>query len=116
MKILINLGPKMKEYINNIYSYKKKEVFITKILEFERIKWLIDKYPPILKKDWLSQSEYIFNIIKQALSQILIYSSYIDFEGVRRLDSEENGDKRRDIYWKEEIENDWASRIQVTIR
>ena len=49
------------------------------------------------------------------MSLILIYSSYIDSEGVWRLDREENGDKRRGIYWEEGIENDCASRIQETI-
>ena len=33
-----------------------------------------------------------------------MYSSYIDSEGVWKLDREENGEKRRSIYWEERTE------------
>ena len=92
-----------------------KDITIAKILEFARTKWPIDKYLPDLKKDWFPPRECVCNISKQALWLILMYSSYIDSEGVWKLDREENGEKRRSIYWEERTENGCASRIQGVI-
>ena len=44
-----------------------------------------------------------------------MYSSYIDSEGVWKLDREEYGKKRRSIYWEERTENGCAFRIQGAI-
>ena len=41
--------------------------------------------------------------------------SYIDSEGVWKLDREENWEKRRSIYWEVRTENGCESRIQGAI-
>ena len=63
----------------------------------------------------ISTERVYMHISKQELWLILMYSSYIDSEGVWKLDREENGEKRRSIYWEERTENGCASRIQGAI-